>query len=473
MEKKLKTLFLLSLFSSVALADPTILQVKYKNIVVLGKSAKVMTITQPDGTWGYYAKAGESFNIIVQNKLDQPTVIHWHGLILPNSQDGTELTQKVIAPNAQYSYNFKLANIGTFWMHSHYELQEALFAEAPLIIESPQDSAYQQILVMFQDFTFKSPAQVLQGLTSTKPAMDMGGMDMHDMPGMKMDDMSKHGSQAMDLNDVNYEAYLTNYQTPQDPQITLIKPDSQIKLRFINGSSGSNFWINLGSLSGTAVAVDGHEIVPIKGSKFQLAIAQRIDIVVQVPKQGGTFPIIGQVEGLKEETGLILTTHNNLNHTAIPALAKVTAPALNNIQEIKLHSQEKLTNKKVDQIIKYTLTGDMSSYIWQINNQSWPNVTPAKIQQGNRVELDFINKSMMAHPMHLHGYGFKIIEINGKKIDGAVRDTILVLPKSTVKVIFDAVEPGKWFIHCHMLYHMHRGMMTYLEVIPKKASTSI
>jgi FtsP/CotA-like multicopper oxidase with cupredoxin domain len=75
---------------------------------------------------------------------------------------------------------------------------------------------------------------------------------------------------------------------------------------------------------------------------------------------------------------------------------------------------------------------------------------------------------MMAHPMHLHGYAFKIIEVNGKKVDGAIRDTILVMPNSSVKVIFDATTPGKWLIHCHTLYHMHTGMMTYIDVIPEK-----
>lgn len=458
----MKKLIILSLLIGYVFAKQTILQVKYKNITVNGKTIKVMTISQPDGTWGYYAKANESFNVIVQNKLDQPTVIHWHGLFLPNSQDGTELTQKLIMPNSQYSYSFKLANTGTFWMHSHYGLQEASFAEAPLVIESPQDALYQQVIVMFQDFSFISPEQRLNNLTALKPN---SAMHMHSMVGMHMDDM-KPTTHTLDLNDIEYGTYLTNYHSLQKPQITIVKSGSQVKLRFINGSSSSNFWIKLGQLQGRAIAVDGHDIQPITGNKFQLATAQRMDIIVKIPQDGGTFPIIGQVEGRNKQTGLILSTKQG--HFSIPDTDKNIAPALDNTQEMAMHSIKQVANKKVDQVIRYTLTGNMSPYSWQINNQSWTNVTPTKIQQGKRVELDFINKSMMAHPMHIHGYAFKIVEVNNKKVDGAIRDTILVMPNSSVKVVFDATAPGKWFIHCHTLYHMHTGMMTYIDVIPDK-----
>src|SRR5690606_12498136 len=117
-----------------------------------------------------------------------------------------------------------------------------------------------------------------------------------------------------------------------------VKPGIQVKLRFINGSSSSNFWINLGKLTGSAVAVDGHEVKLITGNKFQLAIAQRIDIIVNIPKQGGTFPIIGQAEGFKKQTGLILTTDAKPSQNTIPTEAITIAPALNNHQEMKLHS---------------------------------------------------------------------------------------------------------------------------------------
>ncbi len=439
-------------------ANPIILQVKNKVITVNGKKATVLTIAQPDGTWGYYAKSGDKFDVIVQNELNESTIIHWHGLDLPNNQDGTELTQPVIPPHGQYSYNFKLTNTGTYWMHSHFGLQEALLAEAPLIIESPEDRNYQQVVVMFQDFSFKSPEKVLSKLIqSSSKAMDMSDGTM---AGMKM----SHGSHMNDLNDVPYDAFLTNYHTPEQPQIVQVTPGGKIKLRFINGSSGSNFWINTGVLDATAVAVDGRNITPYSAKKYQLAEGQRIDLILTIPKSGGIFPIIGQVEGLKNQTGLILSTTKT--HATIKKMATKTAPALDDSQELNLHSTDQFISKPIAQVIEYKLTGTMSPYAWQINSQSWPKVTPVKIKTGSRVELVFVNNSMMSHPMHLHGFGFKIVEVNGHKIDGAIRDTVLVLPKETIKVVFDATASGKWLLHCHLAWHMHTGMMTYIEITP-------
>jgi FtsP/CotA-like multicopper oxidase with cupredoxin domain len=441
-------LIILSLLTNLVFAAPTILNVKEKTISVNGRNAKVLTIEQNDGTWGYYAKAGDKFNVTVKNDLNVPTVIHWHGLTLPNNQDGTPLTQTAIAAHGEYNYDFKLKDVGTFWMHSHEGLQEAALAEAPLIIEAPDDSKYQQVVVMFQGFNFKSPEEVLAQIK--RNSAKMGEMTMR---------------MGRDLNDANFDAYLTNYHTPQDPQIVEVTPGTKVKLRFINGSVSSNFWIHLGNLSSTAqaVAVDGRDIVPYNSSSYQIAEAQRMDIIVEIPKSGGTFPILGQVEGLKNQTGLILTTNKNLK-TSIPVMASTVAAPFNDSQELHLSSIEQLPKKRINKVVKLTLGGNMAKYQWSINGQVWPNVKPIEIKQGSRVELFFYNNTMMAHPMHLHGFAFKVVSINGKNINGAMRDTIEILPHETVKVVFDADEPGKWFLHCHIGWHMPTGMMTYINI---------
>ena len=71
-----------------------------------------------------------------------------------------------------------------------------------------------------------------------------------------------------------------------------------------------------------------------------------------------------------------------------------------------------------------------------------------------------MNHSMMAHPMHLHCHHFQVVELNGKRLSGALRDTVLVPPMATVTVAFDADNPGRWLYHCHNLYHMMSGMMS-------------
>lgn len=140
-------------------ADETVLRVTEKKIHVLGKEASVFTITQPDGTFGYYVKYGQPFNVRLENHLKVPTSIHWHGLILPNDQDGVAfITQFPIYPGLSYAYQFPLRQTGSFWMHSHFGLQEQKLLSAPLILYGPEDAklAEKDAVVLFTDFAFKA-----------------------------------------------------------------------------------------------------------------------------------------------------------------------------------------------------------------------------------------------------------------------------------------------------------------------------
>jgi FtsP/CotA-like multicopper oxidase with cupredoxin domain len=110
------------------------------------------------------------------------------------------------------------------------------------------------------------------------------------------------------------------------------------------------------------------------------------------------------------------------------------------------------------------LTGSMEGYRWSINDVAWsPEVPPLSIVNGERVELILVNRTKMAHPVHLHGHPFQVVAIGESRFAGAVRDTVLVPPKTTVTVAFDADNPGWWPLHCHLLHHQHAGMFTTLR----------
>ena len=105
----------------------------------------------------------------------------------------------------------------------------------------------------------------------------------------------------------------------------------------------------------------------------------------------------------------------------------------------------------------------MKPYAWALNGQHWPDITPLMVKAGQRVEIDLVNASMMAHPIHLHGHTFRVIVINGRPLNGAVRDVVLVQAMGSARIAFDAVNPGRWPLHCHNLYHMMTGMMIELR----------
>ncbi|MES2217620.1 MAG: multicopper oxidase family protein [Pseudomonadota bacterium] len=443
-----KILLLVSLLMTSMFANsaPTILKAVQEPLRVHGKETTVFDIIQPDGTKGFTGNKGELFDVILKNETSVPISIHWHGLVVPNNQDGIPyVTQLPIPPGSSQHYQFKLLQAGTYWMHSHFKFHEQELMSAPLILKDTQEpyAGDKDVVVMFQGFSFKKPEEIFNELQH-QPMADMN-MDMSSKP---------------DLNDVTFDAYLANRRTLSDPEIVAVKPSEKIRLRLINGSTASNFWINTGKLKATAIAVDGNNIQPIQDRRFQLAVAQRMDLEVTIPKSGGAFPILAQVEGTKQQTGIILVTSG----TAAPQLSEQAnneIPALNNKQEFLFHSLQPLAKKPVTKTLNYKLTGDMQRYIWKINNQVWPHVTPYKIKQGDRVEMVFTNDTGMAHPMHFHGHIFQVTEIKGKQLaNGPLRDTILVLPHTTQKIVFDADNPGIWMLHCHVLYHMQAGMMT-------------
>lgn len=107
----------------------------------------------------------------------------------------------------------------------------------------------------------------------------------------------------------------------------------------------------------------------------------------------------------------------------------------------------------------------MAPYSWTLNDRTWEKRQKLEVRSGQRVSQGFMNHSMMAHPMHLHGHHFQVVGINGRRVAGAVRDTVLVPPMATITVEFDADNPGRWLYHCHNLYHTAAGMMSELGYV--------
>ena len=118
--------------------------------------------------------------------------------------------------------------------------------------------------------------------------------------------MGSAGMGAPDLNDVTYDAFLANDRTLADPQIVDVEKGADVRLRIINGAASSNFVVDLGTVDGTVLAVDGNPVVPLVARRFPLAIAQRADIVVRLPADGTALPILARCEGRTSQTGIVL-----------------------------------------------------------------------------------------------------------------------------------------------------------------------
>jgi FtsP/CotA-like multicopper oxidase with cupredoxin domain len=438
-------------------AAPTVLRLERRDIEVNGKSASVFCIRQPDGIFGITTDVGKPFRVRVENHIEEPSLIHWHGLTPPWRQDGVPETSGVtIPPGGSADYDFPLRRSGTYWMHSHYGLQEQLLLSAPLIIrDGGENPIRQEVVVMLADFSFTSPEQILAQLQA-RQTDDMHGMDMHGtaMPAMKS---------GPDLNDVRYDAFLTNSRTLADPEVVKVEPGGRVRLRIINASSMSAYHIALGRLKGNLIAVDGIPVQPVRGRTFPITVAQRLDIELTIPKTAAAYPVLVVLEGERKQTRIVLLAGEG-QATPLSEMAEAASPPLTLGLERSLRAAEPLADRKADRTHVLNLTGSMQGYRWSFNNVPWSkDVPPLMVTEGERVELAVANQTMMPHPVHLHGHSFQVVAIDGHRFAGALRDTVMVPPKATVTVAFDADNPGWWPFHCHLLYHQHTGMFATLR----------
>ncbi|WP_112323749.1 multicopper oxidase family protein [Oceanibium sediminis] len=481
---------------------PITLAAATRTLDIDGRAATVFGLAGPGGQ-GLILDPGQRLRVDLTNDLDVGTIIHWHGQIPPNAQDGVpDMPMPLLAPGETRSYEFD-ARPGTHWMHSHVPTQEMQLLAAPLIVRSQEDLAAdrQEVVMFLHEFSFKAPEEVLaeisdghsgghgaghgagavpdQGATmggmGAMQGMDhgamgngaTGGMPMRNMPGMggMMGMGGQMGGMAMDLNDYNWDAYLANDRTLSDPEVVQVERGGRIRLRVINAAAATVFWIDTGGAEARLVAADGHAVQPVAGNRFGLAMGQRLDIEIDLPNEGGAWPILALREGARERTGLILATPR-VNVRRLVAMAETEAPAfdIDFAQELRLIARDALPDRQVDRSHMLMLGGSMQPYVWTINGAVWGQHQPVAARSGERVVLSFHNMSIMAHPMHLHGHVFQVVGLNGRRIAGALRDTVHVPPMSMVDVALDAGEAARWMLHCHHMPHLASGMMTEFAI---------
>ena len=406
---------------------PTALRVVKRSLEVNGRAASGFGILQPDGTHGLIMRMDSPFRVRLENQVGEETLVHWHGLTPPSAQDGVPgLSQPLLSPGKAYDYDFPQQRAGTFWMHSHHGLQEQSLLAAPLIIRDLDSAARdeQEVVIMLHDFTFRDPHEIYAELTGGGMMMDhsaMGqGMDMGEGGMAGMD----HGAMPMGmahLNDVEFDAYLANDRTLDDPEVVTVELGGNVRLRIINGAASTNFWIDLGALEGELLAVDGSYCRGVDGRPaprsrlFPLAMSQRVDIRLS-GLAPGAYPVLARREGDTRQTGVILATPGAAV-PRVPSRAAAPTTALTLDLERSIEAFVKLSLRPADRRLTLGLTGSMMGYVWGLNGFKYGAHRPLTVRQNERVEIEMVNRTDMSHPMHLHGHTFQVVEIDGQRID--------------------------------------------------------
>ncbi|MEP2347212.1 MAG: multicopper oxidase domain-containing protein, partial [Algoriphagus sp.] len=270
------------------------LTLKQAMVSKAGKPVAAMTVNDgiPGPTLRF--KEGGYAVIYVKNEMDEETSVHWHGILLPNFFDGVPyLTTPPIKPGETQKYEFPLKQAGTYWYHSHTMLQEQSGVYGSIVIEPKEETLTydSELVVVLSDWTNQKPHNVLRNLkrgnewynirkgtaTPLNQVISRGGFSAQL-------NFWKQRMESADIADIYYNAFLNNGETTTEyPDFT---PGEKVRVRFINGSASSQFWLTFGGKNPMLVSADGLDVVPIDHNKTFIAIAETYDFIVTIPQQG-------------------------------------------------------------------------------------------------------------------------------------------------------------------------------------------
>jgi FtsP/CotA-like multicopper oxidase with cupredoxin domain len=465
------------------------LVVSYKSVNFTGRDTQAMTINGSIPGPTLWFQQGDIARIHVRNEMEEETSIHWHGILLPNLQDGVPyLTTPPIQPETTYTYEFPLKHSGTYWYHSHTGLQEQRGVYGSIVIEPAVPSVKKDIdhVVVFSDWTDENPDEVLRTLKSSNDYYSLKKGSMQSLSGAIRADAlgdvfqrSLMRMPPMDVSDIAYDGFLVNGQ-PSESLNAL--PGQKVRLRIINASASTYFYLQFAGGSMRVVSADGVDVKPVDMKRFLISVAETYDVIINVPDKGA-YEFRATAQDGSGYTSLFIGSGE-----------RVAAPDVPKPNFYKMHSGHDMSSGEMKGMMKYEgsmnmpmnglpqapydnlrspvstalskdlpmrevrleLTGDMERYVWSINGKVLNEADVIRIKKGENVRFILVNKTMMHHPMHLHGHFFRVVNKHGDY--SPLKHTFDVPPLGQRVIEFYANEEKDWFFHCHVLYHLKAGM---------------
>lgn len=417
-------------------------------------------------------REGETLRVLLENRLPEPTTIHWHGIPVPNAMDGVpDITQPAVPPGERFLYEFTVPVPGTYFYHTHVGVQLDRGLAGALIVEPGREElAYDREVVLVLDDWLDgiagTPEEALRQLVGAGHGghgghgMGHGTMPGGSMPGMgTMPGMTGTGGEPPEVEpDLVYPFYLVNGRPPERPFEFVGKRGDVLRLRLVNAASATIFRVVLAGHRLVVVQADGQPIEPLEGDALRIGMGERYDLLVRLDNPG-IWPLVAWAEGTDRAAQAVLRYEGESGRVPV----SVTRPrelAGELVHGLRCRARSAGTLFVPDVERPIVLGGGMGRYVWTIDGQAYPAAEPIRVQRGQRVRFRLQNMTMMPHPMHLHGHFFRM----GESAQAPLRDTVLVDPMQEVAMDWIAENPGRWAFHCHHLYHQETGMMRIVEV---------
>lgn len=553
--KKLLPLTMLALFiSQVGFGQRVVhydLYVKDTVVNYAGKEKKAIAVNGQIPMPTLEFTEGDTAEIVVHNQLKESTSLHWHGLFLPNKEDGVPfLTQMPIKPGTTYTYRFPIIQTGTHWYHSHSGLQEQIGMYGSFIMHKKADDKtfrkgiddLPEIPIMLSEWTNLNPNNVHRMLHAANDwfAIKKGATQSYAeaiRSGQFKTKLTNEWKRmlAMDVSDVYYDRIMMNGNHHTDLKSIDGKPlkaGDKVRLRISNGGASSYFWLRYAGGKITVVASDGNDVEPVDVDRLLIAVSETYDVVVTIPEDGkafefmattedrtqstsyfignGTKQFVGEMprlkyfEGMKmmndmmkmngdlDDMGMNMSLNQmDMNVVMYPEItgeeksrkSKDAAPSMEHHGDHQMNSNEDTNRYNANALsdiktlnyamlksphnttlpsdspvkeLKFTLTGNMNRYVWSMDNRVLAETDKIPVKKGEVLRITIYNNSMMRHPIHLHGFDFRVLNDHGE--NAPMKNIIDIMPMETDTIEFLANTEGDWFFHCHILYHMMAGM---------------
>lgn len=473
-------------------------------------------------------KEGQNVRLHVTNHLEEDTSIHWHGLLVPFQMDGVPgISFPGIKPGQTFTYEFPILHSGTYWYHSHSGLQEQLGHYGPIVIDpvgGESEPSDREHVIVLSDYSFMHPHRIFARLKQDGGYFNRQKSSLATPAPMSAEDKKMFAAMRMDPTDISdvtgaVLTYLINGHGPRDNWTGIVTPGERTRLRLINAAAQTIFNFRIPGLKLLVVATDGMPVKPVEVDELQIGNAETYDLIVVPEDRAYTIvaesidrsgmgvatlaPRAGMrsdVPALRERPTLTMADMGmaHMNHGGSTmkhdmrdekAVNFPVGPGVDMIAPmpaVRLDHPGIGLDKVEHKVLNYTdlvartpdkdqraptrridvhLTGNMERFMWSMDGEKLSeNPEPYRFARNERVRMRMINDSMMTHPMHLHGHFFSIV--NGHGSHQPMKHTVRVLPGSIVEIDFTADAPGDWAFHCHMLYHMHAGMMRVVTVRP-------
>lgn len=420
---------------------------------------------EPTPVWGYdgtvpgptlRVRRGDEVRVRLYNDLPEPTLVHWHGLRLPNAMDGVpHLTQHPIGPGESFDYRFRAPDAGTFWYHSHLysseQLERGLYGA--LIVEEPEPVGVDHdVLLVLDDWRLTSSGEIDErSFRSVHDAAHAGRIGRH---------VTVNSAQNLDIP---------------------VASNERLRLRLVNAANARVLRLRVVGHAARVMAIDGQPAEPFLAAGAQVALGpgNRVDLFVDATLTPGSLAPL-MVEHFGDEIAVARLVYAGAAGRPAPRPDPKPLPA-NPLPERMdfrnaLRVEVPLDGGAMSALIMGSMRGgqeipghglDSRARIWTLAGKasSGHDGPPLlSVARGRTVMLNFDNRTAFAHAMHVHGHHFRLLD----RLDDGWKpfwlDTVVVEPRQNARIAFVADNPGKWMIHCHMLEHQETGMAAWFEV---------